>query len=237
MKIAVVSDFHVGPFKGIRWVRKVVKRVNALKPDLILIPGDFLFDHHSSTGDLLPLRKLESKHGTFAIMGNHDTGEYMYMDGTPFNMPNRTDDLTKALEHLGITVLRDTHETITVDGKTIAIAGLAGQWKKTVHTDDACKNVPADVPLILLCHNPDIALTHPSVQPDLIVSGHTHGGQIRFPFIGPLFVPAESGRRFAQGIFRIFDKTTLAVTHGCGESLMRARLFCKPEILILKIEN
>lgn len=168
-------------------------------------------------------------------MGNHDTGEYMYMDGTPFNAPDRTEDLTKALEHLGITVLRDAHQTIDVDGTTITIAGLSGQWARTIRSDDVCDGVSR--PLILLSHNPDIALTHPSIQPDLIVSGHTHGGQIRFPFIGPLFVPAETGKRYAQGIFRIFEKTTLAVTHGCGESLMRARLFCRPEILLLRNEN
>ena len=99
----------------------------------------------------------------------------------------------------------------------------------------ALDGIADDLPIILLSHNPSVINQNDSLQADLIVSGHTHGGQIRLPGIGPLGgVPTDIDQKYDQGTFAINNHTTLAITRGLGESSPRARLFAWPEILLLE---
>lgn len=232
--IAVAADFHTGPYRDASDLQRIVKKINALKPDLIVLPGDFLYDHHAHTDDLLPLGNLKAPLGVYAVMGNHDTGDHVTLGGKRYKVNDRSGNVTTCLRNMGITVLRDEWTKVESDGHTFAIAGVDGPWADEMNMEKTVKDIPADLPIILLAHNPDVVLTQESRRASLIFSGHTHGGQIRLPLIGALHVPAETGKAYDQGIFNISEHTTLAVTHGCGETLARARLLCAPEILVVK---
>lgn len=237
LKIAVVGDFHVGPYKGRSYLRKVVEHVNALRPDLILLPGDFIFNHRSSTKGLEPLKHLQSRLGTFAVLGNHDTGHMLdrkHGQFIPYQMPDRSNDVIRVLHRLWIKVLRNEHIILQKGPTSFALAGNDHCWMDSCNLSKTFKHIPADMPTILLSHIPDVILDKKSARASLIISGHTHGGQIRLPFIGNLYpIPDRLGNAFDEGLFTVHKSTTLAITHGVGETMARARLFCAPEILVL----
>lgn len=236
LKIALISDLHVGPYKDAAFVRRLVDETNDELPDLILIAGDFLFDEQSPLTDLAPLADLSAPLGVFAVSGNHDVGRFLQIDlATPLKRGDRSDDLTRALESLGIQVLRNENVTVRSGSMRIAIAGVDDIWSDHSNLDQAIAGVPETIPLILLAHQPDIALDTLSTRADLIVAGHTHGGQLRLPWYGSLApIPSKMGRKYDQGVFTIGNTTTLAITRGAGESLLRTRLFAWPQVMILR---
>ncbi len=236
--IAVVGDVHVGPFKRAGYVRRIVKRVNKLHPDLILLAGDFLFDSYADTAHLKPLSDLHAPLGVYAVLGNHDTGHMMNRTKDafiPYRMIDRSNDVIATLEKCGIIMPRNKHVIMKHHDQSFALVCADHRLMKEYDIESVMKNVPDNLPTILLTHIPDVILDEPSMNADLIVCGHTHGGQIRLPFIGALHpIPDELGRAYDQGIFTLKNGTLLAITHGIGETMARARLFCPPEILILQ---
>lgn len=236
IRIAVVGDLHVGDYKGAAFVERVVRNVNALEADIVLLVGDFLDGEASNIEDLAPLRALRARFGTFAVTGNHDAGYYTtFRTKTPYRRKDRTEEVRATLESFGIQFLRNTAHFLTIAGEPIAIAGIDDVWMESSSLDRAFAGIVKDTPLILLSHSPDVILQQQSRRAHLIVSGHTHGGQIRLPLIGPLAgIPDKLGRAFDRGLFYIGSTTTLAITAGAGETLARARLFCRPEILVLE---
>jgi len=235
MKIILIADFHCGPFKKARYLKRVVEKANALKPDLILLPGDFVYDHDSNLDDLEPLKNLKARYGMYATLGNHDSGHHLLNNKIHYQTRDISENITEYVRELGITILRNESLMISIDGKKIAIAGIDDLWMESADLEKTLQHV-ADAPVILLSHNPDVILHDRNTRASLIVSGHTHGGQVRLPFIGSIYpIPDRLGRSYDQGIFHLSDKTTLAVTHGIGETMARARLFCPPEILVLNI--
>lgn len=240
LRIAVVSDMHIGPYKGEAFVKNIVTRVNALKPDVIFLVGDFIEHHRADLSPLRPLKHLQARNGIFAVMGNHDAGQFLRIrNNEKFTTVDRTAEISTLLEACGVTVLRNASKKITLEsGKSVSIAGIDDLWMDGSDLDRAIGDIPRDEPIILLSHNPDVILDPRSSRASLIVSGHTHGGQIRLPFIGPVSgLPDRLGRKFDQGIFSLDNGTTLAISHGIGETQARARLFCPPEILLLEITS
>lgn len=232
LTIAVISDLHVGPFKGKRFVERVVKKVNATKPDLVFIPGDFLYTSEAKLEDLAPLGNIHASFGIYAVIGNHDLGNIGENGGTRYK--NASDAIEKYLADMHIITLRGTSAIVHMPGGDIAIAGMDDPLFRNYELTQTLASVPKDMPLILLSHSPDIILNDQSKRAQLIVTGHTHGGQIRLPFMGPLAkIPDRLGRQYDQGIFTIDADTTLAITRGVGESGVRARLFAWPEVMIL----
>lgn len=238
LRIVMASDFHVGPYKGKAFMQKVVEAINAQNPDMIFLLGDFIDTERSSLEDLEPLKYLKATHGIFAIVGNHDAGHYLTLDRTPYVTVDRTEDVKSVLEAMNITFLRNEHRLLTLDHGTICIAGTDDSFMKSCSLIDTFKHIHIDTPIILLSHNPDIINDHLYQRSDVILSGHTHGGQIRLPFIGPLGpMPTRIARRIDQGWFTLKSKTKLFITHGCGETWARARLFCPPEIVVLEVNG
>ena len=234
LKIAVISDLHVGPYKDSAFVRRVVQKTNMLFPDLVLLAGDFLFDGESEMTELEPLKDLRASLGVFAVAGNHDGGRYLTLARRPYAGTDRTTELAVYLRTLGIRVLENEREVVQLPDQEIAVAGIDDIWSPGSSLDDALRNLPDGMPTILLAHNPDVVLDTLSQKAHLIVAGHTHGGQIRLPLLGPVPpLPTKLGEKYDQGLFAIDDTTTLAITRGAGETLARARLFAWPEILLL----
>jgi len=235
LRIAVIGDFHVGPHKKDRFVRKATARTNRLKPDLILLVGDFLFDEHADLKHLEPLRGLRAKLGVFAVTGNHDSGHHHMPRGLHYESPlDRTDDLEAYLTALGIRMLRNASVKVGHGEGAITLAGVDDLWMQSSDLRKTLKDVQKGEPCILLSHQPDVILDPASHRADLIVSGHTHGGQMRLPWWGSLsHMPQRLSKNFDRGIFSVGKGTTLAITHGIGETFVPLRLFTRPEILFL----
>lgn len=237
IKIAVISDLHVGPYKGAGYIARVVRRINRELPDIVLIAGDMVLTDDVTPellAELEPLKNLHPALGTFVIMGNHDHGIYRLFSPHQHRAEDRSDLMAEKLKGLGLIVLENAQSELRIGDDTLRIAGieeaLSGEAdiEKTMHTPDS------DSPVILIAHSPDIILDPLSRLATLIVTGHTHGGQIRLPGYGPVSaLPTHIGRKYDQGIFHLEGGTTLAITRGIGESGPRARLFAPPEIMLI----
>lgn len=222
LRAVVMSDIHLGPYLGTYWVTRVVETIMAQKPDIIFLPGDFIF-HIPEEADMLgPLKELFAPYGVYAVTGNHDYEG----DGVRY--------VIETLERLGVKVLENEQERIQVGEKELVLAGVSDLWYEG-STYEALKEVEMADPVILLSHNPDAVLFEKTSLADLVISGHTHGGQIRLPWLGPLSqIPTQLGQSFDKGIFRYADQW-LFISAGVGETGPRARLFNPPEINVLTI--
>lgn len=237
LKIAVISDIHIGHYKGRAFLERVVKRINDLLPDMVFIVGDFIFDPDADHSDFSPLKNLHPSIGTYAVLGNHDQGQYQSIFGKRIIRPDLGKNVTNALTDLGIRVLRNEHIDIPIIDEFIALAGIDDIWTAHADLDTALANIDPQSPVILLVHNPSIIDDPMSRRAHLVVTGHTHGGQIRIPGLGPLPpIPTTLGPDMIHGTFSIAADTTLAITRGVGETNARARLFAPPEIMLLHVK-
>lgn len=235
LRIAFVSDFHVGPHKGKAFLRRVVKKANALRPDLVLLGGDFLYNHDSDPELLEPLGGLEAPLGVFGVMGNHDSGRDL-LYGLVTENGDRTPDVERVLTRGGIVTLRNEWKKIDGPRGSFVLAGTDDVWMKSYDLGKTLDGIPDGLPVILLTHNPDAVLDERAHRADLVLSGHTHGGQVRLPWLGSLApIPNEIGRKYDRGTFALPKETTLVVSHGVGESMARPRLFTVPEILLISL--
>lgn len=223
LKIVYLSDIHVGPYKRRGWLTRLVRRVNALQPDLILLGGDYLYGDAREASELGPLEGLKARYGTFAILGNHDT---YYGLG----------EAEGALEKAGLHVLRNASVRIEHEGKNLSIVGVDDDWYAETEFEDAMKQVPEGEPTIMMIHNVDLAPHAAKYKPAVMLAGHVHGGQIRLPLIGPVPpLPQKLGRKYDRGRFD-FDGVPLILGQGLGESGPRARLFCPPQIVVVELK-
>jgi predicted MPP superfamily phosphohydrolase len=161
------------------------------------------------------LALLKAKLGVFSVLGNHD----WYFGGY---------ELRTQLEAAGITVLENNARSIETKGRRVWIAGLADAWERVPNMMATLLPIPESEPVILMTHNPDLFPYVPA-NVNLTVAGHTHGGQVSLPFIGPLVVPSQYKARYAKGL--IVEKgRNLFVTSGIGTSVFPVRFGVPPEI-------
>ncbi len=222
MTAAVIGDFEVGPYKGEAWVREVVERSNAKKPDVVFLLGDYVAEDPALASELQPLRDLTAPIGVFAVLGNHEGGR------------GDAEAVEQALASYGITVLRNETARLTVGETRLVLAGV-DDLDTNGSVDETVKGLTPDELVILLAHSPDVVLSPASQVADLVLAAHTHGGQIRLPFIGPLTaIPDALGNAYDMGRFD-YQGIPLFITPGVGESGPRARLFDPPQISFLQI--
>jgi len=233
VRIVQLSDIHMEEFTEPFFLRDAVEKINRMKPDAVLLTGDFVSDmprsKHFAAGAAWQcaniLRELHCAQ-LYAVLGNHDVvvGEQK---------------VTEALTAHGIPVLRNSYLPIERFGERtggrIWLAGLddpyEGRPDPELAIPTSIRN-QASEPIILMCHAPDYAdhlLTTPAGRAvDLMLSGHTHGGQVRMPLLGPLTLP-HLGRKYVEGWFR-FGKMQLYVNRGLGTVGVPFRFACPPEI-------
>jgi len=229
LRIAQISDLHYANYTEPFFIRRVVEHVNRLKADVVVFTGDYItvglwpyediVRFANNCAELLsqiacPIR--------YACLGNHDYGVNQWM-------------VTDALTSHGIPVLTNRSEPLERDGVRLWFAGTGDALCKGVDLDRA---VPAasrkdGEPVILLAHEPDILSTVVPYQVDLMLSGHTHGGQIRLPFVPALFLP-KLGTEFVEGRFQM-GNTQLYVNRGIGTVNLPLRFNCPPEITVLTL--
>lgn len=229
MRIVQLSDIHLAEFTEPFLLRHCIDQINRLQPDAVLLTGDFVsyeirsrkFSERSAWQCAEMLRELKCPQ-RYAILGNHDQS----LSGT---------EVAKALRASGITVLINSCLPIERKGDRIWLSGLDDTLCGRPDLDRA---IPAQIrgiegePLILMCHEPDYAddlRAHPAGKAvGLMLSGHTHGGQVRLPFVGALELP-PGGKKYVEGLFQL-GSMQLYVNRGIGTIGVPFRFACPPEI-------
>lgn len=237
LRIAFVSDLHVKPTKAETFLSRVVEKVNNAKPDLVLLGGDLLDELGSPLSALAPLARLQAPLGVYSVLGNHDTGAMHGNIVERVPMHPATAKLVQHLETLNVAVLQNRHVLLSHEGHPFAVAGVGDIWSRHHELQEALAGLAEDIPAILLSHNPDIIADEQSRRAALILSGHTHGGQFRLPFYGPLSRQRSiMGRKYDQGLFPVGENTTLIISRGIGEALTQARFLAWPQVVIVDVK-
>jgi uncharacterized protein len=249
LKIAAVADVHAcDPWMSLSHIEEIVERTNSLNADIVVMLGDYVAGHRHVTrfippGEWAPvLAKLKAPLGVHAILGNHDywSDETVQRDGKGVPVARR------ALEAVGIPVYENDAVRLSKDGRPFWLAGLGDQLAyaperrfrplRRIGVDDlsaTLAKVTDDAPLILLAHEPDVAMQVPK-RVALQLSGHTHGGQVRLLGWSPV-VPSRYGRKFAYG--HIEANCDLIVSGGLGCSIMPFRIGVPPEIVVVNVSG
>ncbi len=233
LKIALIADLHVGAYKKNFFVQRVVNKTIAENPDLVLLDGDYILGKGENARFLAPLKELAAKYPTFAVTGNH---EFNLAKENRSKFQDRTATLRVLFEEWGIKILDNESKTLHLQNSIINLVGLPDIWTGKADLITAARNIDPRQPTILLCHNPDIILDKNAENFDLVLSGHTHAGQIRLPWIGAVpSLPTELGKKFTQGLFKL-KNGYLYITAGLGETGPRARLMSPPELSIINLD-
>jgi predicted MPP superfamily phosphohydrolase len=216
-KIVQLSDLHLRPFTTIDLINKAVAMVNDLRPDLVVLTGDFVLRDVEAIFELAPaLAALNPTYGIYAIFGNHD-------------LWTNHEVVRAGLAEQGIPILENAGRAIGVGQTQIYIAGVDDAWSGRPDLAAALAAAPDEVPIILLAHEPDLVDRFAvDGRVSLQLSGHTHGGQVRLPGIGPLVLP-YLGKKYDLGLYRVSD-TWLYTNRGLGVIWPPVRFNCRPEI-------
>lgn len=225
-RVVQISDLHVGQTNP-DYLKSCLEHVNGLKPDLLVITGDFV-DYTGGIEDLpAVLAKLQpTRMGTLACLGNHDYG-HRWSD---VNLAARV--MAIAQEH-GIQVLRDDRTQI----EQLDFIGLDDFWSpRPRRSRELIKAADPNVPAICLCHNPDTydGLDWTSFR-GIILAGHTHGGQCKPPFLPPPLLPVNN-RRYTSGFIDVGPDQQLFINRGLGHTL-KVRFNCRPEVTVFTLQT
>ena len=233
--IALLSDFHYDPFFSEHPVHAAIGLVNNLRPDLVVLTGDFvsmpafreseaMYRTAASAADPCArlLGQIKAPHGLWAVLGNHDV----------FTDP---DVVSNALHEQGIQILINQCAAIEAAGARFWLAGVNDVVAGIADLDEALRLVPNGEPTVLLAHEPDYADDVTMYPVDLQLSGHSHGGQIRLPLLGAPY-PPYLGRKYVWGLYRI-GPLTLYTNPGLGTLSVPVRWNCPPEITLLTLRR
>jgi predicted MPP superfamily phosphohydrolase len=224
MRIAFITDIHHTEIYPRDRVRDLVEKVNGLKPDIILLGGDYV---NKSPKFIEPcfeeLAQLEAPYGKFGVLGNHDHWE--------------SATLTKiCMDKAGIKRLDNKSEWINKDGQRIKIGGVGDIWEDKQELDKTIFDVEEKDFVILLSHNPDYAERIKTTKIDLVLSGHTHGGQVTLFGLWAPFIPSGYGEKYKTGIIKT-DYTEVLVSNGVGYvGYLPVRFFARPQIVVVELK-
>ena len=223
LRIAFVTDTHIGPSFSADRLLPITEALRREKPDILLFGGDFISESPRFLESAIPaLAEMvpTARFGAYAVLGNHDVS----------NIRSR---VTKPLREIGVHVLENDAACIKTDRGELWIAGVDDAMIGKANVEATFLRVPSDAACICLWHEPEYADMAERYGPFLQLSGHTHGGQVRFPILGPLALP-RLGRRYASGRYQIGDMT-LYVSNGIGVYRPPVRLNCPPELVFVRL--
>ena len=239
--IVQISDFHLGPDVKIEHVRHAVALANGMHPDLIALTGDYV----SESADYIApcageLALLQARYGVYAVLGNRD-------------QLTDADRVAYGLTQAGIVVLRDEARAISIGDIRLWLVGLDDTGytafnghlpgrargplqEKVAILAELLARIPDTEPRLLLIHNPDLNELFQGMHLDLALCGHTHGGQVRLPLVGALFVPSLFGRKYADGLVQ-GPASPVYVNRGLGVVPPPVRLNCRPKITLMRLSR
>lgn len=232
LTITLASDIHSSPYMTLDDMKEIAKLINELKSDVILLPGDFVTTHKNELPPVIEaLSVLHAPMGVFASTGNHE----FYVDA---------DLVSEGIESIGIRMMRNENFTLEKGGEKLYLLGIDDnndndiitytEGKSAPHIEALFKGVPDHAATILMCHKPyrfdEFSKTHIG----LMLSGHTHGGQIVFGKIGGTVLSLSSmASKYVEGHYEIISgtkRTQMYVSRGLGTVALPIRFNCPPEI-------
>lgn len=223
LTIAFVTDTHIGPHFDTPSLAPVIEHLRGLKPDILLLGGDyisesprFMPDAAKAIAEMVKTSRL----GAWGVFGNHD-------------LANVREQLVEALQAIGVNLLENDAACVATGQGDLWIAGVADAMLAKPDLAQTFSRIPPDAATILLWHEPDLAPFAARFSPMLQLSGHTHGGQVRLPGLGPIALP-RLGRRYVSGRYLVGDMP-LYVSNGIGMYRPPVRLNCPPELTILRL--
>lgn len=230
LRVALLADWHCGPLNRPGDILPALQMANDCKPDLILLPGDFI--HYSNTyfdeaAELIQRLQPRIPHAVFVTWGNHD----------------HWNDLSRGLEVLPQTgchlltqrrLVINQRREISDNGSGLWLCGLDDLWEGEPDLRAVLHGIPKEQPRIVLAHNPDTAELQPKGRVDLMVSGHTHGGQVYVPGVGTPIVPSRYGQKYASGFVQA-PGYQVYITRGVGVGGVPIRLGVPPEVTLFEL--
>jgi predicted MPP superfamily phosphohydrolase len=221
--IAQLSDLHLGPYVGNTEIRSAVEATNQLRPDAIVLTGDYVTREADLMDDCArELSALAAPAGVYAVLGNHDHWSSL-------------EHITHALENNSIPVLINDAMPVERNGARLWIAGVDDVWQRRADLNSALRQVPVTEPTVLLAHEPDYAEVVRHYPVDLQLSGHSHGGQVRLPFYGAPILPYLA-KKYPIGLKRA-DALWVYTNRGIGVVSPPVRFNCRPEITLLTLRS
>ncbi len=230
--VTFLSDIHAGPFMDVDEMKHIAKLVNALGSDFIVIPGDFVTSHVNEVGPFAEaMADLKAPFGVYACTGNHD-----YYAGV--------DIVSRGVEDIGMKLLRNENAVVKIDGQSLYIIGVDDsdaasvakyvEGKPAPHIEAAWRGVPENAATILLCHKPYMFEDFSKTNTGLMLSGHTHGGQIVLGRFGKTVLAFSSlASTYVEGVYRpeaMKSRSQMYVSRGIGVVGVPIRINCPPEI-------
>jgi predicted MPP superfamily phosphohydrolase len=228
VRILHLSDFHASPVVSLNYIREAIELGLSLKPDLICLTGDFItskydrFDQYASI-----LRKVAAAAPTFACMGNHDGGWWVRRWGY-----KDWDWVAKMLKSADVTLLHNEARRININGTRLQLVGVGDLWARELDPATAFRETEKNLGTILLSHNPDSKTVVANFAWDLMLCGHTHGGQLKLPIIGTPLAPVRD-KRYVAGL-KQWQGRWIHTTKGVG-NLHGLRFNCRPEVSLLNV--
>ena len=221
-RIVQVSDIHHGLYFPLRAVAEAIELANSLDADLVALTGDFVTYSRAYIEPVAALLgQLRARYGLYAVLGNHD-----FRVGA--------DELERGLRHQGIEVLRNRNTTLYRRGESVCLAGV-DDYGYGADVDRALQGVSPDAPTILLAHNPRLVPAAARHGVGLVLSGHTHGGQVHLPVVGNVYGRRPDQLRFKRGWGKL-GATQVYVSRGVGTVVLPFRLNCPAEIPHLELQ-
>lgn len=226
-KIIQFSDTHVGFHYTLDQLKKLVKKMNMTNPNMVVFTGD-LIDAPQSFKEreelITILSEVQATEGKYWIYGNHDHGGF------------GTDMIHDIMTESAFELLQNKQTTIQINNDRINLTGIDDVILGTPDLAKTLDNVNTDLFTILLAHEPDYADEASKYPIDIQLSGHSHGGQVRLPFIGHLYTPAYA-EKYIQGKYQLNDRFQLIVSRGIGTTRLPYRFLCKPEFHEYVLKN
>jgi predicted MPP superfamily phosphohydrolase len=224
-RIAHLSDIHMGTWMNRARMAAVVELVAAQRPDLIAITGDFVsYTLEEPLAELAGvLGGLRAPDGVYAVRGNHDC----WTD---------PEAVSAMLAEVGIVELPNACVRIERGAGAFYLAGVDDVYDERADLPGLIDRLPADGPAVLLAHEPDFADQAAATgRFALQLSGHSHGGQLNFPLVGPLFLP-HWAKKYPRGLYDV-GGMKLYTTRGLGTTALQVRVRCRPEIVLFKLQG
>jgi len=222
-----ISDIHVGNRFDYQYIIDSFKKAQQFNPDFVVYTGDFVsYDNKEQLTQLKEVFEhvVKGKMGTVGILGNHDYGKN-------WSEQHVADDITSILENTGVTILNNEQKNIN----GLNIIGLDDYWGLNFNPQKIMNQLNHENANLVLCHNPDVCdLNVWNQYKGWILSGHTHGGQVKPPFLNPLILPVKN-KKYSAGKIDLEDGRTLYINRALGH-LLQVRFNVRPEITIFELE-
>lgn len=228
-RIAQLTDIHFGPYMNGEGLWRAIEKAQPFRPDLVALTGDFVSHPFGKPNGVEGARHAEPAADVLsqwkgvpmvACLGNHDHW-------------NNPDIVEGALEDRGIRVLRNANYAIERGPERLWVAGVDDVYEQQADLTKALKGVPATEATLLLAHEPDFADEAAEYPVDLQLSGHSHGGQVRLPGIGPLILP-ELAKKYHSGLYRV-GRLQVYTSWGVGVINPPVRFLCLPEVTLITL--